>query len=94
MPITHRYARASIAKVMCRYQPSYRRTSYWSRPTCPLASSKHSSMAYWTPAEVFFGNPEVVGESTSNRRWAQEPGLATNLRPAELSLNSASNLSN
>ena len=27
-----------MAKVMCRYQPSHFRTSYWSRPTSPLAS--------------------------------------------------------
>ena len=54
----------------------------------------HQALAYRTPADVFFGNPAVVGESTSNRRWAQEPGLATNLGPAELSLNSTSNLSN
>ena len=41
---TARQAWASIARVMCRYQPSHFRTSYWSRPTSPLASSKHSSM--------------------------------------------------
>ena len=37
---------------MCRYQPSHLRTSYWSSPTCPLASSKHSSMAHRVPATL------------------------------------------
>ena len=28
------------------------RTSYWSNPTCPLASSKHSSMVQRVPATL------------------------------------------
>ena len=35
--ITDKYAWASIDKVMCRYQPSHRRTSYWSSPTPAFA---------------------------------------------------------
>ena len=54
----------------------------------------HQALGYRTPAEVFFGNHEAVGESISNRRWTQEPALAINPRPAGLSLNSASTLSN
>ena len=54
----------------------------------------HQALGYRTPAEVFFGNSQAAGERTSNRRWAQEPVLATNLGPAELSLNSAPTLSN
>src|SRR5689334_592087 len=42
--ITARNAKASIDKVMCRYQPCQLRTSSSARPTSCLAASKHSSM--------------------------------------------------
>ncbi|MEY9863656.1 hypothetical protein ABH935_009309 [Catenulispora sp. GAS73] len=32
----------AIAKVMCRYQPVQRRTSYWSEPHSFFAAPKHS----------------------------------------------------
>src|SRR5512143_1105851 len=48
--VTVRKAWASMARVMWRYQPSQRRTWYWSRPTSPLAVWKDSSIAHRAPA--------------------------------------------
>src|SRR5689334_2915678 len=47
---TVRYARANIARVRWRYQPVQVRTSYSSRPTSPLASSKACSTCQRVPA--------------------------------------------
>src|SRR5262245_16159328 len=43
-------ANAHIASVICRYQPVQLRTSSWSRPTSPLASSKPLSTVQRLPA--------------------------------------------
>src|SRR5215217_5281204 len=45
-----RKARASMVRVMCRYQPCQERISWSARPTSCLATSKHSSMAQRRPA--------------------------------------------
>src|SRR2546421_3264436 len=47
---TVKNARANMARVICRYQPCQWRTSYSSRPTCCLASSKASSTCHRLPA--------------------------------------------
>ena len=39
-----------MASVMWRCQPVQERTSYWSRPTSPLAASKQASIAQRIPA--------------------------------------------
>jgi len=43
-------AKLSSARVTCRDQPCPLRTSYWSRPTCPLASLTTSSIVPRDPA--------------------------------------------
>lgn len=43
-------AKPSSARVTCRDQPCQLRTSYRSRPTCPLASLKTSSIVHRDPA--------------------------------------------
>ena len=46
---TARQAWASIASVMCRYQPSHRRTSYWSSPTPAFAGA---GSVPWPPQSI------------------------------------------
>ena len=47
---TVRKARANMASVTWRCQAVQVRTSYWSKPTSPLAASKHDSTVQRVPA--------------------------------------------
>src|SRR3712207_2660384 len=60
-----RAARASSARVVWRCQPVQERTSYWSRPTCRLASLKTSSIVQRAPmARTISASGVSVGANT------------------------------
>ena len=53
----------------------------------------HQALGYRTPAEVFFGHREVVGDRKSGRKGSREPVLVIDPAAAGLSLNSTPILS-
>ena len=83
--VTDKYEGASISKVMCRYKPSHFRTSYWSTPTCLLASSKHSSMAHPVPpARTSSSRLLPPGQGARNRPFTGLGKAATGQHPVAL----------
>src|ERR671913_266169 len=63
-----------MAKVTWRCQPVQERTSYWSRPTSPLASSKQLSMVQRLPGTCTRWASVVVS-------GAWQPGPVVEARP-------------
>ncbi len=53
----------------------------------------HQALGYRTPAEVFFGHREVVGDRKSGRKGSRQPVLVIDPAAAGLSLNSTPILS-
>src|SRR5579885_1899265 len=77
-------AKLNIDKVMCRYQPCQERTSYSSKPTSPLASSKHCSTVQRVPkASTISSSEEPVGAKIST--YAISAGLIPSFRLRRIS---------
>src|SRR5713226_776098 len=66
---TVRKACASIQSVMCRYQPCQERTSYSSRPTSSLPTSKHCSTVQRAPMTRTISSSVVPLPTNCATRW-------------------------